>query len=278
MPILKAPAKTRRTNLEVPPMPLEPSLAAHMAPGFEPIVLSKQLLRALRSGALASLTEAGMPFASLTSVATDYDGTPIILISRLATHTLNLERDPRCSLMLSQTGKGDPLAHPRLTLLAHAERAVPDSPLQMRIRTRFLNRHPKAALYADFPDFSFWRLVPDQAFLNGGFARAWDGPANTILTEVADPVAAAELEAGAIAHMNADHGDALGLYATRLAGQPAGAWKASGLDPEGLDLMAGDRTARIAFSQPVTEPGPLRRALAALAEQARAATQAGAAP
>ena len=59
----------------------------------------------------------GTPFASLVTIATDADGTPLMLLSRLSAHTRNLLADPRCSLLFSQGGKGDPLAHPRLTVV-----------------------------------------------------------------------------------------------------------------------------------------------------------------
>ena len=68
--------------------------------------------------ALATIDRhSGHPFASLVNVATDADGSPLILISRLSTHTANLEIDGRASLLLAAVGRGDPLAHPRLTLL-----------------------------------------------------------------------------------------------------------------------------------------------------------------
>src|SRR6202051_4445974 len=85
---------------------------------FEPKAVAKGLLRATRAGALATIDRnTGHPFASLVNVATDVDGSPLILVSRLSTHTANLEVDGRASLLLASTGKGDPLAHPRLTLL-----------------------------------------------------------------------------------------------------------------------------------------------------------------
>jgi putative heme iron utilization protein len=65
--------------------------------------------------------------------------------------------------------------------------------------------------------------------------------------------------------MNEDHREALNLYATRLAGEPAAEWRASGLDPEGIDLQAGDRTARVAFPHPVRDAAALRATLVALA-------------
>ncbi len=239
---------------------------------FAPNALAKCLLRAIRAGTLATLDRhTGHPFASLVNVATDVDGSPVILVSRLATHTANVEVDGRASILLAQTGKGDPLAHPRLTLLGHMARLAPEDADEARVRRRFLARHPKSELYAGFADFSFWRLTIASAHLNGGFARAADLTADDVRTDMAGADQLVAAEADAIAHMNADHAEACRIYATKLLGEPEGAWKVTGLDPDGLDLALGDRTARLRFPQRVTEPGQLRQVLVALAAQARAA-------
>lgn len=235
----------------------------------DPLVEAKDLLRSVRAGALASLSmPEGAPFASLVNVATAPDGSPILLLSRLAAHTRHVEADPRMSLLLARGGSGDPLAHPRLTLIGAARRVVEPS-MREGVRTRFLAKHPKSALYADFPDFSFWFVDIARVHLNGGFARAaaFDGASIRTRVEGAEPLIAAEVPV--LAHLNQEHGEALALYATILAGKPAGAWRASGLDPEGLDLACEDETARIAFPQRVEEPGALRRVLKSLAEDAR---------
>jgi putative heme iron utilization protein len=227
--------------------------------------LAKRLLRSVRSGALATLDRAqGFPFASLVTVATDLDGTPLLLLSRLSAHTRNLERDPRASILLSQGGKGDPLAHPRLTVIGTA--ALAGEP---RVRERFLARHPKAALYAGFADFSFWRLEVEAAHLNGGFARAMTLTRAELLTEVADPDGWAALEPAAVAHMNADHREALALYAERLEGGEPGPWRMTGLDPEGIDLVAAEASLRVPFQTRLDRPGDLRPALVAMAQEAR---------
>jgi putative heme iron utilization protein len=238
---------------------------------FDPKALAKGLLRSIRAGTLGTLDRnTGHPFASLVTVATDIDGSPLILTSRLSTHTANLEADGRASVLLAQTGKGDPLAHPRLTVLGTFSAVARDSADDARVRRRFLARHPKAELYAGFGDFSFWRMNVASAHLNGGFARAADLTAADVLTDVsgADELIAAE--AGAVAHMNSDHAEATQLYATRLLGEDHGAWRISGLDPDGADLAAGDRTARLAFTERVTSGGSLRQMLVALAKAARA--------
>ncbi|MGU3539318.1 HugZ family pyridoxamine 5'-phosphate oxidase [Methylobacterium sp. A54F] len=237
-------------------------LPAAEAP-FDAIGLARQLLRGIRSGALATLdAESGTAFASLVTIATDADGTPLMLLSRLSGHTRNLDADPRCSLLFSATGKGDPLAHPRLTVVGRAART--DEP---RIRERFLARHPKAKLYADFPDFGFFALAPDSGHLNGGFAKAATLTRDELLLDLAGAEAMVAGERGAIEHMNADHADALALYA-RAEGE--GAWRLTGLDPEGLDLMAGDRTARVVYPSPVRDMGALRKVLVQMATAARA--------
>jgi hypothetical protein len=243
--------------------------------GFDPKAIAKELLRATRAGTLATIDRnTGHPFGSLVNVATDCDGAPLILVSRLATHTANLEIDPRASLLLAASGKGDPLAHPRLTVLGafvHVARDAADEP---RLRRRFLARHPKSELYAGFADFSFWRLEAVSAHLNGGFARAADLKASDVLTDISGAEDLIAAEESAIAHMNADHADAVQLYAHKLCGaendKTGGAWRLTGIDPEGLDLARGDMTLRLPFPQRVTDAAQLRKVVVELAAKARA--------
>jgi heme iron utilization protein len=241
-------------------------------PDFDPKSIAKGLLRTTRAGSLATIDRnTGHPFASLVNVATDVDGAPLILVSRLSTHTANLEADSRASLLLASAGKGDPLAHPRLTLLgtfAHVSRDDADEP---RLRRRFLARHPKSGLYAGFADFSFWRLHTVSAHLNGGFARAADLKGAEVIAGVTDAESLIEAEASAVAHMNEDHAEAVRLYATRLLGAEDGKWQLTGLDPEGLDLALGEVTLRLPFPQRVTDPQALRKMVVELAAKARTA-------
>ena len=239
---------------------------------FDPKALAKSLLRSIRAGTLATLDRtSGHPFASLVNIATDADGSPMILVSRLSTHTANIEVDPRASVLLAQTGKGDPLAHPRLTVLGRMQRLARDDADEPRVRRRFLARHPKSELYAGFGDFAFWRMAMASEHLNGGFARAADLKADEVRTDLADASDLVAAEADAIAHMNADHAEACRIYATKLLGEADGAWRMTGLDPDGADLALNDRTARLAFPQRVTDAGQLRQVLVVLAGQARAA-------
>ena len=241
------------------------------AQDFDLKSVAKGLLRSTRAGALATIDRhTGHPFASLVNVATDSDGSPVTLISRLSTHTANLEADARASVLLAATGKGDPLAHPRLTLIGSFRQMRRDDPDEARVRRRFLARHPKSELYAGFGDFSFWRLAAVSAHLNGGFARAADLKAADVMTDVAGAANLIEAEAGAVAHMNEDHADAVQLYANKLLGAEGGGWRLTGLDPEGLDLALGDQTLRLPFAERVDTADQLRRVVVELVKTARA--------
>lgn len=237
---------------------------------FDARGVAKSLLRTTRAGALATIDRnTGYPFASLVNVATDVDGSPLILVSRLSTHTANLENDGRASLLLASVGRGDPLAYPRLTVLGRFVFVARQDAREPRLRRRFLARHPKSELYAGFTDFSFWRLDIVSAHLNGGFGRAADLKASDVVTDVTDATDLVEAESSAITHMNTDHAEAVRLYATKLLGGEDGRWRLTGLDPEGLDLALGDATLRLAFPEPVFNAEQLRKTVVDLAKAAR---------
>jgi heme iron utilization protein len=237
---------------------------------FNPSKAVKSLLRRSRQGALATLMAgSGDPYCSLVNVATHPDGSPILLISRLAIHTRNLLADDRVSLMLDERVEGDPLEGSRIMLSGRAEELTSNREI---VRQRYLNAHPTAEVFVDFKDFSFFRIHPTGTHLVAGFGRILDLKPEQFLTEISDAGALLEAEQSAVEHMNTDHQEALGLYATRLLGAAAAEWRCSGIDPEGIDLQAGNSTLRLDFPERLTSPGELRKMLVRLAEQARAQT------
>ncbi|MCC0036741.1 MAG: HugZ family protein [Hoeflea sp.] len=227
--------------------------------------LARRLIRGARFGAIAVLEPGtGFPFASRVLTGTDIDGTPLILVSALSVHTGALTADPRASLLFGEPGKGDPLAHPRITVRTRAERVARQDPLHARLRARFIARHPKAALYADFPDFTFFRMAPESASLNGGFGKAFVLDSSDLL--IVSPAIAdvGEIEPSAIDHMNTDHPDAVDTYARILGKSKKTGWKVCGIDCAGLDLANGDELLRIEFDAPLQQASGLRTKLAEL--------------
>jgi len=236
---------------------------------FDAPRLARSLLRRSRQGALATLmASSGDPYCSLVNVASHPDGSPILLISRLAVHTRNILGDSRVSLMLDERAGGDPLEGSRIMLAGRAEEAAATD-LEL-LRRRYLNAHPSAEAFVDFGDFSFFRIRPSGTHLVAGFGRILDLSPAQFLTDISDAGALLEAEQGAIDHMNSDHRDATGLYATRLLGAQPADWRCTGCDPDGIDLQAGATTLRLDFPERVTGPAELRRMLVRLADEARA--------
>jgi putative heme iron utilization protein len=214
------------------------------------------------------MPESGDPYCSLVNVASAPDGSPILLISRLAVHTKNILADPRVSLMLDERAPGDPLEGARIMVAGRTEQAADED--RDLLRRRYLNVHPSAGAFVDFKDFSFFRIRPSGAHLVAGFGRIVDLEAEQFLTEVGDAAPLIEAEQDAIEHMNEDHREAMKLYATKLLGAEAADWRCTGCDPEGFDMQAAAMTLRLEFPVRVTGPGELRKMLVKLAEEARA--------
>ncbi len=229
--------------------------------------IGRRLLRTSRQGALATLKPDGAPYASLVAIASHPDGSPVLLISRLAVHTQNILADVRVSLLLSERNEGDPLQNSRIMLAATAEPAEKDD--AALLRRRYLAAHPSAELFVDFSDFLFVRLRLNGIHLVAGFGHIADLSPAEVLTPIDDAKALMEAEEDAVAHMNEDHADALSLYATKLLGAAVGDWRCTGLDPDGLDLAASDVVLRLDFPERVTTPGALRAVLVKLAAAAR---------
>ena len=236
---------------------------------FNPVKLARSLLRRSRQGALATLMAgSGDPYCSLVNVASHADGSPILLISRLALHTQNILGDARVSLMLDERAAGDPLEGARVMLAGRAEPAGAEDAAVLR--RRYLNAHPSAQAFVEFKDFSFFRIRPSGAHLVAGFGRIVDLEPAQFLTDLSDAAALLEAEQGAVEHMNEDHRDAMNLYATRLLGAGPADWRCTGCDPDGIDMQADDKTLRLDFPERVTNGNELRKMLVKLVGEARA--------
>lgn len=236
---------------------------------FDPVRVVRSLLRRSRQGALATLAaDSGDPYCALVNVASHPDGAPLLLISRLALHTKNILADSRVSLMLDERAPGDPLEGARIMLGGVAE-AVAGADDEIA-RRRYLAVHPSAEAFVNFKDFSFFRIAPKSVHLVAGFGRILDLKPEQFLTDLGGADGLLAAEAGAVAHMNADHLDALSLYATKLLGAAPGDWRCTGCDPDGLDLHCGAISLRLDFPHRINTPAALRQVLRELAERARA--------
>lgn len=235
------------------------------APDPAPPENARHLLRRCDRATLATaFAGSGWPYASLVLVTTDFDASPLLLISALAEHTKNLAAEPRASLLFDDTlGLDDPLTGARVTVLGELH---PDGdPTRLG---RFIARHPAAAVYAGFADFKLYRMAVARAHLVAGFGRIhWIDGAQ--LLDHRDVAWLREGERGILQHMNEDHAEMLDLYAQRLLGREGSGWRLTGVDAEGADLRRGAAVARVTFPAPATGLDAVRQNFVALAQSAR---------
>ncbi|MEW6143453.1 MAG: DUF2470 domain-containing protein [Thermodesulfobacteriota bacterium] len=175
----------------------------------------------------------GSPFGSLMPYGLDAMGHPVFLISTMAVHTQNLERDPRASLFISQTdSECDPLDASRVTLMGDVSK-VPEGETG-DVRELYLSRYRNASYWVDFDDFSFYRMdIADIYFVGGFGAMGWVTADDYYAAEV-DPLA--DDSQGIVRHMNEDHGDALLLLAKKFTGADAEEASMTSVDRLGFNL------------------------------------------
>ncbi|OLS59383.1 HugZ family pyridoxamine 5'-phosphate oxidase [Pseudomonas putida] len=201
----------------------------------------------------------GFPFGSVVPYCLDADGNPLILISRIAQHTHNLQKDPKCSLLVGERGAEDVQAVGRLTVLAEARKLEQAEAIEAAAE-RYYRYFPESRNYHSAHDFDFWVLEPVRHRYIGGFgAIHWIDQ----LT-LANPFAG-KAELSMVEHMNSDHANAIAHYVA-LSGLPdAVPAQLAGIDSEGMHLRIGQALYWLAFPELCNTPTQVREALVLLA-------------
>ena len=213
---------------------------------------------------------AGYPYGSFVTYVI-HEGDPVFLISALAEHPKNLQQNSQASLLIAEaTGKGNPLALARVTLLGECNQTGDSE--RDSVKEAFLAKHPTAEFYVDFKEFSFWELKVASLRYIGGFGRmSW------VQSEqwcVAEPDPLADSADGIIAHMNDDHADTMVLYCKTLSkAVDTTAAEMVGLGRYGFEMSAiigeGPRPIRLEFSKPVSTSEEVRYEMETLAHKGR---------
>jgi putative heme iron utilization protein len=217
-----------------------------------------------------SRKQPGFPFGSLMPFALDAAGRPLFLISTMAMHTQNLKGDPRASLFVTQAAPdGDVLGAARVTLVGNV---VQVSEVEKpAARELYLKTHPNSRYWVDFTDFAFFRLEPVDIYYVGGFGVMGWVTAPDYAVARPDPLA--DAAQGILDHMNADHADALVLFAKVHARLEAEAATMTSVDRLGFHIRvqtpAGIKGARIPFLREAATPGDTRSVLVEMVKLAR---------
>ncbi len=230
-------------------------------------------MHAARSGSLASQSDDGTPWASIVAFGASDAGEPVLVVSTMAEHGRNLAREPRASIAIAEPVPDDvdPLDRARITLAGRVE--VPTGTEAQTALEAHARHYPHARGYATYADFTTYVLRVERVRWVGGFARMASVSAEDYAAAAVDPTASGA--AAARDHLNADHADALLLWAQNLGGYAdATAATCEAIDRYGVDLRVhtprGEAPARVGFAGPVASPGGLRQATVELVALARA--------
>ncbi len=226
---------------------------------------ARRLLLTKHHGVLSTISvdTPGYPFGSVVNYCLSRDGIPIILISRIAQHTLNIQADPKVSLIVNEDGKDDIQSAARLTYLADAKILPPPD---KDPALRYYGFFPEAQRYHEELEFDFYRLDPVRARYIGGFGEIHWIPTEQLNRR--NPFDQDD-ESGMVQHMNDDHRDAMARYCrdAGFACDPAEPPAMAGIDGEGFDFRLGHRLIRFAFDEPVSTSGQVREKLVAMARR-----------
>lgn len=226
---------------------------------------ARKFLRTTRNGVLSthSVRFEGYPFGSIAPFVLDHGGNLLILISTIAEHTKNIQKNPHVSLIAFDPATPDIQAGARLTLLGEA---IVTDKQDGALRARYLRYFPMAEQYFDMHDFLFHRINIRQARYIGGF-----GNIHWIPGEELRPTSnlLAQQENAILDHMNTDHAGSLIAYCRHVHGLAAKEAAMIGIDLDGFDVRAEGKLLRFDFDNPVTNAQEARSALVALSAAAR---------
>ena len=215
-------------------------------------ICAKTILRTESFGAIAVIEpDSGHPLNSRVGITNDIDGSPVLLLSQISSHTKAIKNDPRCSLLLGEVGIGDPLNNPRISLIAFADQISNKSSAHKYLRARYLRQHPRAKLYIDFSDFSFFRIQVERVNLNAGFGQFFSLKHDDIILDHDWIPVLSQIEDEIITKSNSYCETYIKDFVENAGVNSNVIWKIISVDPEGFNLRAGYEILRVNFQKTI---------------------------
>lgn len=142
-----------------------------------------QLIRDLRIAALATLRDEAPQVSMVAYLPAEDFSAFYIFVSRLAQHTVDMQKDKRVSLLICETddGRTDPQTLARVSIRGTAELIETGEPGYTPLKSQYLARFPEADKLFSLSDFNFWRINPKGGRYVAGFAKAYNITPETLL-------------------------------------------------------------------------------------------------
>lgn len=202
---------------------------------------ARRLFRAQQHATLGTISTAlaGYPYCSVVPYVLDHQARPIILVSRLAEHTHNIDADPRVCLFAHE-GTPDVQTGSRATLMGSARRIEGDD----EGTQRYMRHFPQARMYREDLDFEFYRIEPASLRVVAGFAKV-----HWISREAYTPPTGdfSGNEENALSGLNSRCAGAVRDYCVHELEIETTNGTVVGIDCDGFDIAAADRRWRVPF-------------------------------
>lgn len=138
--------------------------------------LLAQIIRKTRLAALGTLRD-GTPFVSLAAYVPAHDFSAFYIhVSRLAQHSVDMQKDKHVSLMIAQTDDGseDPQMLAHISIRGAAEILPAGQPGYNPVKQLYIERFPEARPLFNINGFEIWRILPKGARYVAGLAKAYN--------------------------------------------------------------------------------------------------------
>lgn len=138
--------------------------------------LLAHIIRNTRIASLATLRDDAPQVSMVAYVAVDDFSAFYIHVSRLAQHTMDMQKNKRVSFLIAETddGRADPQTLVRVSIRGSAEMIQNGEPGYTPIKEMYLARFPEAGQLFKLVDFSFWRIKPKGGRFVAGFSKAYN--------------------------------------------------------------------------------------------------------
>ena len=141
--------------------------------------MTEDAINLIQSGHEASLgtIEDGRPYVSAVGYVYGHSksakfGSVFILISDLARHSKNIQKNPAVSLLIVESSVNSPIHERRRATVLGSAKRVEDKENFLSLKQKYLEHFPKASLFFTLPDFRFYEIAIDEIHWIGGFGKA----------------------------------------------------------------------------------------------------------
>jgi len=144
--------------------------------------LLAQIIRSSRTAALGTLRDEAPLVSMVTFITADDFSMFYIFVSRLAQHTVDMQKDKQVGLLITETddGREDPQTLARVSIRGSAESIQNGVPGYTPLKNMYIDRYPESAVLFKLDDFNFWRIKPKGGRFIAGLSKAYNITVETL--------------------------------------------------------------------------------------------------